>query len=70
MINRRNSILCTLHRLLLKVIVNTKSVLGHSYRYSLRGSPHTSQISHLLLYPSLWLAQLVIFAIGSFTTCF
>ena len=37
------------------------------FEYS-RVSQHTSQISHLLLYPSLWLLVLAIFAIASFTT--
>jgi hypothetical protein len=29
--------------------------IPNTYYVTLRGSPHTSQISHLLLYPSLWL---------------
>ena len=39
-----------------------------------RGSPHTSQISHLILYPSLWLLvpglSSQFFAIISYTTGF
>ena len=41
--------------------------------HTCRGCLYTSQISHLLLYPSLWLLALdwvAIFAIASFTACF
>ena len=41
--------LCTCYTITSKVMKSDK--MGDSSR----GSPHTSQISHLLLYPSLWL---------------
>ena len=52
-------------------IFNTPSLNSH---VQVRGSLHTSQISHLLLYPPLWLLvtglSSQLFAIISFTTCF
>ena len=53
-----------------------ESVVGvyiHMYYMQAWGSLHTSQISHLLLYPSLWLLlsglSSQFFAITSYTIC-